>query len=1358
MEYIDVEEDETNQKPMAFVESEDEFSDDDNEDEEDEVWVPDVDSYDPNPEAATVATAANHGILPREHYVGPLDKIGGDMLFFPVDIQERVRYVDRKPQYQLHVFGALQNGSKAHVMFENVEVFCYVRVPEGVENPNMYCSFLKRKFEGCGIKSVVPKAMRPSVGYQAHNSWYCKCVFDTVRNRNRVIKACTEMKLETANNEKSNYHRIVAREYRVNFNSWICLRNCQVTKGRNRQSGLSEYVITTSIDDASNLVDAIDGNPKVEAYISKTPSLLKERTTVMTFDIETYTPHKGAGTPPDADLDEDKIFMICATLHWRSSSKPLATVCLVTDVCEGDSRWHTVVCRDQRELLYMFGMLYYQWAPDHITGFNDSRYDWPFVVKKAAHLGVLPTMYTLMSSLPVKDGTQSEDIMRWNYNENRPVKITAEKTIHVSYLYPPGCVPIDARVAYMKLYPKAEKSNLNFFLAKVRIQGKADMPHTKLWEIYEEGNKAILEQDQTQMINAAKRMRLVAHYCVIDALRCQELLLKRNIIMNNREVGAFSYTSMYDCIYYAGGHKVCNVLCSYASRRNIACNGLAKRRTTDEKFKGAWVVDPKKGLHEDRPVGALDVASLYPSIMMGCNISSDMIILDKKTYEELENNPDEGIYDCDFDFAGKQERGSFRRHQGKKEREGLYVIAQCDMKAKRKIHKKVLGTLEDALEEYDIIEKLSFEEVIKKMSNSSNKECQNLAKVKNIEELKDKLDDMDFRKNAVDSKQKAIKVFMNTFYGEAGNPLSPWFLLPIAACITVTGQRVLKHVFGFVESKGFEVVYGDTDSLYLKAPKEAFVEAEEEYKVHGDYRRLCEEKVMIGIRETRALQDDVNKSIEAFIDTDRIKMVFEEVLYPTLLAGKKKYAGIAHKNEPNFDTKKMFIKGIDVVKQGQTPIANTIAMRCLWKFMELRPPEARTKNILQMVTDILSEGVTNIEQWNFNDFVQSASWRPEKKNQSVHRFMRRMRTKNEAAVRNNERRVARGRNPRKLLYMEPEPGERFRFVIVEREREFTIKGHAKEFRKGDLMEYEHVAKKFKYKIHVKYYLMHYVVGLCARFINGMPDFEPETGLIPKEQDKVRQKKAVNFLKKFIRDLGIDAKKNTKLGTRYQKIFKEVERECIDVVSKSLGSHTASFLSPDSRVDASNSISLELFMGEDPATKLMSICKDVAQQQAERTFNGTEFLLSIGCDSKGYDIGKKTTKNLYKYIRLFRPTTSRNGSKFAFIVARQMQKLIGDAGGRMAEACVDFSPIASSVWEWVEEKVAAKRDEKEDEGIELLLDDKDKSISEELNESWHTCLGLFMTEAQREMSLEYAAKMRDNMLGCMDAPRRNPFLI
>lgn len=60
------------------------------------------------------------------------------------------------------------------------------------------------------------------------------------------------------------------------------------------------------------------------------------------------------------------------------------------------------------------------------------------------------------------------------------------------------------------------------------------------------------------------------------------------------------------------------------------------------------------------------------------------------------------------------------------------------------------------------------------------------------------------------SKQLAVKVFMNTFYGESGNPLSPFFILQVAGTITTSGRDNLHMVKDFVLSKGYRVQYGDS--------------------------------------------------------------------------------------------------------------------------------------------------------------------------------------------------------------------------------------------------------------------------------------------------------------------------------------------------------------------------------------------------------------------------------------------------------------------------------------------------------------------------------------------------------------------
>lgn len=89
--------------------------------------------------------------------------------------------------------------------------------------------------------------------------------------------------------------------------------------------------------------------------------------------------------------------------------------------------------------------------------------------------------------------------------------------------------------------------------------------------------------------------------------------------------------------------------------------------------------------------------------------------------------------------------------------------------------------------------------------------------------------ELQFRHAMVDAKQKALKIFMNTFYGEAGNNLSPFFLLPLAGGVTSSGQYNLKLVYNFVINKGYGIKYGDTDSLYITCPDSLYTEVTDAY-------------------------------------------------------------------------------------------------------------------------------------------------------------------------------------------------------------------------------------------------------------------------------------------------------------------------------------------------------------------------------------------------------------------------------------------------------------------------------------------------------------------------------------------------
>ena len=54
------------------------------------------------------------------------------------------------------------------------------------------------------------------------------------------------------------------------------------------------------------------------------------------------------------------------------------------------------------------------------------------------------------------------------------------------------------------------------------------------------------------------------------------------------------------------------------------------------------------------------------------------------------------------------------------------------------------------------------------------------------------------------------------------------------------------------------------------------------------------------------LRDEVNDFLRNNNGSSYLKMAYEEVLFPVVFTGKKKYYGIPHTNKPNFNNKLLF--------------------------------------------------------------------------------------------------------------------------------------------------------------------------------------------------------------------------------------------------------------------------------------------------------------------------------------------------------------------------------------------------------------------------------------------------------------------
>ncbi len=195
-------------------------------------------------------------------------------------------------------------------------------------------------------------------------------------DRHNALKAVREVGIHTASDDLTPkyYHRKVACEERLPLSSWAVLSNYSYV------SSVNAYLFQVSVGNYNPISDEEYNNPLISS------ALARDRTLVLTWDIETYSSRRMGGVP-NAKYEEDVVFIICMTVHWKNDSKPLKQICLVDVETAPDPRWITVVCGSQVNLLKAFALCWKLLAPDIQIGFNDSQYDWKFIVEKANKLG-----------------------------------------------------------------------------------------------------------------------------------------------------------------------------------------------------------------------------------------------------------------------------------------------------------------------------------------------------------------------------------------------------------------------------------------------------------------------------------------------------------------------------------------------------------------------------------------------------------------------------------------------------------------------------------------------------------------------------------------------------------------------------------------------------------------------------------------------------------------------------------------------------------------------------------------------------------------------------------------------------------
>jgi DNA polymerase elongation subunit (family B) len=1191
------------------------------------------------------------------------------LLFLPTYLYEThlqdVKY--EKATYKIILMGVLLDGRKISVVLDKIKPYFEVKLKDGDKE------FIKKQISD--IIQILesneltipddysPMKFKPFKYYQKNKSWFLRLYYTKVKNRKLAIEELRKKKYETTTDDLNSYYRVVCRDYLTTFSSWAIITNYNTAELNNikgdvirvdienykafnlelfstRQNEKEELKRAHELDrntdyrilfsdeftskylENNKFVDIVKNNlSDVQKECQKIYEyLLKDKTLSCCWDIETWSKD---GDIPQPDKKDDCVFCLSMTFQWVNDVEPFLKVCLCDYPANAKPGYLTIVCGTEYNIIKGFSEIFARLRPEFIFGFNDSDYDWNWIIKRAIqYKGLITTISNnLDSTIPYKSYSEDE-IIKFNYKKEC-VKVEADTYVDGYSLMMIGYIPVDVRTVFRRLYPTAEQSSLKWFLAKNKLGGKEDMPYERLFSIYKRyrefmdarkqfidcnfnlDTSNLLETDIKEYEQLKQDLADINYYCVIDAQRCHDLMKIRSVIMDHREVSNMAYVSAYDAWYRAKGMQVRNLTIAIGQQEPfcIRFTNISDGKKSDDQYPGAYVFPPKKGLcitklnieerinkaeltkssdnkifqewlntdkkeiekfyniidkygpilndtdckkiedeteeklHKKfkdfvkepigRPITGLDFSSLYPSLIRAYNFSPDYCILagdknkeGKKFAKEL-NDAGEKLTKVDFDF-GKDNYGKpirrlayFVSHNNKydpyiREENGdiKYVNDKpvYDPKFQFGVYPYILNSL---------FTKRAAIKGQKKLLDH-RKEIIEAMPVEQQEKLIQEYNNIIFDINYQNSKQNALKVFMNTFYGEAGNQISPFFVLEVAGGITTYGQKNIIKAQNYVEEQGCSVFYGDTDSLYIAAPESVFKDLDRSFycgkMCKNEYWTKMVESTMTTINNIR---DGVNNMFINDNGTKFLSMAYEEVLYPVAFTAKKKYFGIAHENIPNFKPKDLFIRGLEVKKRGVSELLRKIFTELMWASCNM----TNLYDLIELVTLKIDEIYSR--KWDLSDFIQTGVYRPTRENVKINTFVKRM----------------------KYNGVDIKPNERFEYVIVKKyPYKYDIRGRKEELSIGDKIELVEIATKNDLDIDLDHYMQGSINGQLARLVTYHQMFHVEAFDDSKEELNTSEAKTYKNACKFIDDYcqRYYSKYNT-FGKSLQKIYKTANK-------------------------------------------------------------------------------------------------------------------------------------------------------------------------------------------------------------------------
>jgi hypothetical protein len=312
------------------------------------------------------------------------------------------------------------------------------------------------------------------------------------------------------------------------------------------------------------------------------------------------------------------------------------------------------------------------------------------------------------------------------------------------------------------------------------------------------------------------------------------------------------------------------------------------------------------------------------------------------------------------------------------------------------------------------------------------------------------------------------------------------------------GKYNLMLVKSFIEDDlGMKIYYGDSDSLYVACNKKHFNTCDKLYFT-GKLPKLeyCTGLVHKTFELIEITKNEVNNHLYKDNGTKFLKMAYEEVLYPVVFVSKKKYFGIAHEEKVNFYPKHPFIRGLDIIKRGKSDVLKNVSLQVVNEILDINT----TCDMLTLVAKA-TENYFNT-QWDVNNFIKTAVYKPTVQNPSVINLINRYRAINYPQI--------------------PEPNVRFKYIVCKKYLwTYDTQGRQSELSVGDRWELLEKVIAENIPIDLEYYFNNEITGQMARFIAYHDQFDVcdrealKDTLTDKEQYEKIELAMFNSAKKYI---------------------------------------------------------------------------------------------------------------------------------------------------------------------------------------------------------------------------------------------------